>query len=142
MEQEIPPEVRDIELVRAAQCVGDYEITGYGTVRTMARNLGLGEAERLLGETLRNEQEADQILTKIGEKIGATSNCRRERKEACSVAPDDLRAEVLRFLPNGEQWLELPNTQLQGRRPSELIGTPEELRVRQLLNEIMYLAVS
>lgn len=57
----------DAGLIGAAQHVEHYEIAGYGCARTYARMLGHTEAERLLSETLREEEETDQKLTRIAE---------------------------------------------------------------------------
>ena len=56
---------KDAALIAAAQRVEHYEIAAYGTARTMARELGLGEAESLLDETLGEESNADETLTRL-----------------------------------------------------------------------------
>ena len=57
--------VKDAALIGAAQRVEHYEIAAYGTVRTLADELGLGEAKDLLDQTLDEESNADTLLTKI-----------------------------------------------------------------------------
>jgi ferritin-like metal-binding protein YciE len=57
--------VRDAALIAAAQRVEHYEIAAYGTVRTLADQLDLGEARDLLDQTLDDEGQADKLLTKI-----------------------------------------------------------------------------
>jgi len=59
------PIARDAALIGAAQRVEHYEIAAYGTARTLAADLGHGDAERLLDETLDEESAADKLLTKI-----------------------------------------------------------------------------
>ena len=59
------PEVIDAGLIAAAQRVEHYEIAGYGTVRTYAELLGEPEAVRILERTLKEEGEADRLLTQI-----------------------------------------------------------------------------
>lgn len=59
------PLARDAALIGAAQRIEHYEIAGYGTARTLAGELDLGDAERLLSETLDEESAADRLLTKI-----------------------------------------------------------------------------
>ncbi len=59
------PAVIDAALIAAAQRVEHYEIAGYGTVRTLAEHLDLGDARGLLNETLDEESKADSLLTKI-----------------------------------------------------------------------------
>ena len=58
---------RDAGLIGAAQRVEHYEIAGYGCARTYARLLGHRDAERLLDETLREEEATDRKLTNIAE---------------------------------------------------------------------------
>jgi ferritin-like metal-binding protein YciE len=55
----------DAALIAAAQRVEHYEIAGYGTARTLADQLGYGDAEKLLDQTLDEEANADKLLTKL-----------------------------------------------------------------------------
>ncbi len=57
--------VKDAALIAAAQRVEHYEIAGYGTVRTFADDLDLGDARDLLDQTLDEEGSADKLLTKL-----------------------------------------------------------------------------
>jgi ferritin-like metal-binding protein YciE len=59
------PAVKDAALIAAAQRVEHYEIAAYGTVRTLADELGMGNAKDLLDQTLDEESNADKLLTKI-----------------------------------------------------------------------------
>jgi ferritin-like metal-binding protein YciE len=70
------PEVKDVALIAAAQRVEHYEISAYGTARTLAKELGLSQARSLLDATLDEESDADKLLTKIatGGLIGAGIN--------------------------------------------------------------------
>lgn len=61
--------VRDAGLIAAAQKVEHYEIASYGTLSTLAGQLGFKKAKTLLDETLQEEKTTDDLLTKI-----ATSN--------------------------------------------------------------------
>jgi ferritin-like metal-binding protein YciE len=61
------PEVLDAGLIAAAQRVEHYEIAGYGTVRTYARQLGEEEQATLLQQTLDEEGETDKLLTSLAE---------------------------------------------------------------------------
>jgi ferritin-like metal-binding protein YciE len=70
------PNVRDAALIAAAQRVEHYEIAGYGTVRTLAQQLGQDEVARILQQTLDEEGAADKKLTKIAESrvnVGAAA---------------------------------------------------------------------
>lgn len=59
--------VKDAALIAAAQRVEHYEMAGYGTARTFARNLGLTDVANLLQSTLDEEGAADRLLTEIAE---------------------------------------------------------------------------
>ena len=59
----------DLALITAAQKVEHYEISGYGTVRTLARQVGELEVARLLTHTLGEEETADFLLTEISKPI-------------------------------------------------------------------------
>jgi ferritin-like metal-binding protein YciE len=58
-------DARDAALIGAAQRVEHYEIAAYGTVRTLAQQLGHTEAADLLSQTLDEESAADEKLTQI-----------------------------------------------------------------------------
>jgi ferritin-like metal-binding protein YciE len=59
------PTVKDAGLIAAAQRVEHYEISAYGTARTLADELDLDDAVDLLDQTLDEESNADKLLTKI-----------------------------------------------------------------------------
>jgi len=61
------PSVKDAALIAAAQRVEHYEIAVYGTARTFARQLGRDEIADILQQTLDEEKQTDQKLTKIAE---------------------------------------------------------------------------
>jgi ferritin-like metal-binding protein YciE len=61
------PMVKDAALIAAAQRVEHYEMAGYGSVRSFARRLGLGEIVNTLQMTLDEEGNADKTLTKIAD---------------------------------------------------------------------------
>jgi ferritin-like metal-binding protein YciE len=71
------PDVLDAGLLSAAQHVEHYEMAGYGTVRTYARQLGYENQAELLQRTLNEEGETDHLLTALAESsinIDAESN--------------------------------------------------------------------
>ena len=49
----------------AAQAVEHYEMSRYGSLKTWASELGLGDAARLLDATLGEEKKTDATLTEI-----------------------------------------------------------------------------
>jgi len=57
----------DAGLISAAQAVEHYEISRYGTLATWADELGLTKPGELLKQTLGEEEETDQSLSKIAE---------------------------------------------------------------------------
>jgi ferritin-like metal-binding protein YciE len=67
---------RDVGLIMAAQKVEHYEIATYGSLAQLAKTLGKTELKDLMGQTLEEEKEADDLLTGIAENninIEATS---------------------------------------------------------------------
>ena len=63
------PLAADLALIAAAQRVEHYEIACYGTVRSMARQLGEIGCARLLSHTLGEEESADFLLTAISDPL-------------------------------------------------------------------------
>ncbi len=53
----------DLMLVASAQKVEHYEISGYGTLRAIAEQLGQTKVAKLLAQTLAEEEKADKLLT-------------------------------------------------------------------------------
>jgi ferritin-like metal-binding protein YciE len=58
----------DAGMISAAQAVEHYEIARYGTLKRWADELGYEEAASLLGETLSEEKETDQLLSRIADE--------------------------------------------------------------------------
>ena len=58
---------RDVGLIMAAQKVEHYEIATYGSLAQLAKTIGQQEVSDLLGETLAEEKETDELLTGIAE---------------------------------------------------------------------------
>jgi Mn-containing catalase len=83
------PLAADLALIAAAQRVEHYEIASYGTVRSLARQLGEVESARLLSHTLGEEESADFLLTAISDPLIQQASL------------DDVGAEV--NLENGEK---------------------------------------
>ncbi len=59
----------DLALITAAQKVEHYEISGYGTARTLARQLGFIDVATLLSRTLGEEESTDFLLTEIAKPL-------------------------------------------------------------------------
>jgi ferritin-like metal-binding protein YciE len=58
-------EARDAALIAAAQRVEHYEIAGYGTARHYANMLNETEVAKLLGQTLEEEKDTDELLNDL-----------------------------------------------------------------------------
>jgi ferritin-like metal-binding protein YciE len=67
LKEDMEPAVRDAALIEAAQKVEHYEIAGYGTVVTYAGLMAHENAEKLLKETLNEEEMTDKKLSDIAE---------------------------------------------------------------------------
>jgi len=65
MGSDISPETLDAAIIASAQKVEHYEICGYGTARTFARELGMEQTAKQLEQTLNEEYEADDLLTSL-----------------------------------------------------------------------------
>jgi Mn-containing catalase len=59
----------DLALVAAAQKVEHYEISAYGTARTMAGQVGLPAVADLLSKSLAEEEVSDSLLTQIARDL-------------------------------------------------------------------------
>jgi Mn-containing catalase len=59
----------DLALIAAAQKVEHYEISGYGTARSLARQIGEREIATILSHTLGEEESADYLLSEISKPI-------------------------------------------------------------------------
>lgn len=71
MEKEAPDSVMDAGLISAAQEVEHYEIGSYGTLKAWADLLGKKDEAKLLQQTLDEEEQTDETLTRIAESINA-----------------------------------------------------------------------
>lgn len=59
----------DLALIGAAQKIEHYEISGYGTLRGLARLINEKEVATLLDHTLGEEESADFLLTTISKPL-------------------------------------------------------------------------
>jgi manganese catalase len=59
----------DLALITAAQKVEHYEISGYGTVRALARQINERDVATLLTHTLGEEESTDFLLTTIAKPL-------------------------------------------------------------------------
>ena len=63
------PAFKDLALIAAAQKVEHYEISGYGSARSLAQVIGLSDVVDLLQATLDEEGQTDKNLTAIADKV-------------------------------------------------------------------------
>lgn len=61
--------VADLALIAAAQKAEHYEISGYGTARDLARQVGELQVATLLAYTLGEEESTDFLLTEIAKPL-------------------------------------------------------------------------
>ncbi|MEJ7605573.1 MAG: DUF892 family protein [Bryobacteraceae bacterium] len=78
------PVIADLGLIAAAQKTEHYEISGYGTARAIAEQIGEEEVAALLTETQEEEEGTDELLTALAGTLMA---------EAGGEAADDDEEE-------------------------------------------------
>jgi ferritin-like metal-binding protein YciE len=71
MKEDYEDTVMDTAIIGAAQRVEHYEIAGYGTVRALAELMGEDEHIRLLEQTLEEEKQTDEKLTRLAGNINS-----------------------------------------------------------------------
>jgi ferritin-like metal-binding protein YciE len=60
-------EVKDAALIASAQRVEHYEMAAYGTLRNLARTVGLDDVANVFQQTLNEEGETDKKLTRLAD---------------------------------------------------------------------------
>jgi ferritin-like metal-binding protein YciE len=75
---------RDVGLIMAAQKVEHYEIATYGSLATLAATVGNQQVKELLGQTLQEEKETDELLTQIAESNVNQQAAQNESSESSS----------------------------------------------------------
>jgi ferritin-like metal-binding protein YciE len=73
LEADGPNEIIDLALIAAAQRVEHYEISAYGTARTLAEQLGHEDVGHLLRQTEDEEEAADTKLTSVATEVLPTA---------------------------------------------------------------------
>ena len=69
MKEDYSETVKDAAIIGAAQRVEHYEMAGYGTAKAFAELLGENDHVSLLEQTLEEEKQADEKLTRLAEQI-------------------------------------------------------------------------
>jgi Mn-containing catalase len=83
----------DLALIAAAQKVEHYEISAYGTARTMAGQAGFPTVSELLAKTLAEEESADNLLTQVARELMGQSRTGATRVTARSVQPPSAKGK-------------------------------------------------
>ena len=73
--------IADLALVAAAQKVEHYEISGYGTLRTIAEQLGETRVAKLLAQTQAEEEKTDKLLTQLSPPLLEQAAAEPEEEE-------------------------------------------------------------
>jgi ferritin-like metal-binding protein YciE len=84
MEEIEDESVLDVGMIINAQKVEHYEIAGYGSLVSLARQLGHEDVASLLAETLAEEKETDQKLNQIALSVANPQASNGESDEAGS----------------------------------------------------------
>jgi ferritin-like metal-binding protein YciE len=72
--------VIDAGLIISAQKVEHYEIAAYGSLCQLAKTMGENDVADLLGQTLEEEKQTDQLLTELAES-GINISAEKEPEE-------------------------------------------------------------
>jgi Mn-containing catalase len=78
----------DLALIAAAQKVEHYEISGYGTARAMAGQIGQPELAELLSRSLAEEEAADSLLTQIARELMGTARGLPKERPVAAVGAE------------------------------------------------------
>ena len=84
----------DLALIAAAQKVEHYEISAYGTARTMAGQIGQPEVAELLSKSLAEEEVADNLLTQIAREFMGESRGMSKDQAPPRVSASTKKAEA------------------------------------------------
>jgi ferritin-like metal-binding protein YciE len=83
VQEEDKGSLRDLAIIAGAQRVEHYEMSAYGTARTIAEQLDLNDAVELLQQTEDEEKEADSKLTQVAMTLYESTE--EEEDEMASV---------------------------------------------------------
>jgi Mn-containing catalase len=81
----------DLALIGAAQKVEHYEISGYGTARCLARQVGEREVATLLSHTLGEEKSSDYLLSELGKPLMQDASLEDEQPTRAPAAKAKAR---------------------------------------------------
>src|SRR6185312_3374335 len=78
--------LRDLAIIAGCQKVEHYEISAYGTIRTLAEQLEMEDVVQLLQETEDEESQADEKLTEVATGIYESDAGEEQNEEAEETA--------------------------------------------------------
>jgi ferritin-like metal-binding protein YciE len=84
--------LRDLAIIAGAQKVEHYEISAYGTARTLAEQLSINQAVELLEQTQGEEKEADEKLTQVAVTLYESVDEDEEEEDGDSVSAGASRS--------------------------------------------------
>jgi Mn-containing catalase len=84
--------VADLGLIAAAQKVEHYEISGYGTARSLARQVGERDVATLLAYTLGEEESSDYALTELTKPLMQQTSSEEAAAESKTARPRTQKA--------------------------------------------------
>lgn len=91
------PKVKDAALIAAAQKIEHYEISGYGTAKAFANELGLTKVAQLLETTLKEEYEADEELTSLA--LGKVNAKAKKLTQKAPSKKGNMKAPAKKTVP-------------------------------------------
>lgn len=83
--QQKEPTASDLALIASGQKVEHYEISSYGTARTLAQQIGRPDVAELLSKSLAEEETADNLLTQVARELMS------EARSGMSKLPEQLQ---------------------------------------------------
>jgi Mn-containing catalase len=79
-------DIADLALIVAAQKVEHYEMSGYGSARAIAEQIGGAKVAKLLSQTETEEEKADKLLTEIAKRLMEHAGQRGEQGAHATTA--------------------------------------------------------
>jgi Mn-containing catalase len=79
----------DLGVIASAQKVEHYEISGYGTARTLAAQTGRPDVARLMAKSLSEEENADNLLTQIARELMGQARTGSSKAPKLLTVPGD-----------------------------------------------------
>jgi ferritin-like metal-binding protein YciE len=83
--------LRDLAIVAGCQKVEHYEISAYGTIRTLAEQLEMEDVVELLQQTEDEESQADEKLTEVASGIYESDAGEEQDEEENTATPAPAR---------------------------------------------------